>query len=114
MGLFFSSHHRAVVNLDDCCCQVEDAAALVVEALAADDEAFGAWQSRHKHQLRGSSRVLAALDAGHPHATMPLMADPGGLLNLLAWKFSHRRHVHAFNWSVGAQHCHIGHIVPAG
>ena len=75
---------------------MEDAAALVVEALASDDEAFGAWQSRHKHQLRGSSRVLAALDAGHPSATMPLMADPGGLLIRLARKLSHRRHINTY------------------
>ena len=39
-------------------------------ALELDDAAFTVWQSKHKGGLRGSSRVLAALDCGHPQTTM--------------------------------------------
>jgi hypothetical protein len=34
------------------------------------------WQSRHKAQLRGSSRVLSALQAAYPDALMPIVAVP--------------------------------------
>lgn len=46
------------------------------QALAADDTAFAAWQKRHKGQLRGSSRVLAALQHSYPDALMPLLTVP--------------------------------------
>ena len=43
---------------------------LVAAALLADDAAGPAWQSKHKAGLRGSSRILAALDADHPSSTL--------------------------------------------
>lgn len=55
---------------------VLECAHLVVEALEAHDGAFAAWQTRHKGQLRGSSRVLGALQHSYPDALMPLLALP--------------------------------------
>lgn len=40
---------------------VKQAARNVVACLLHDDAAFMAWQTRHKHQLRGSTRVLQHL-----------------------------------------------------
>ena len=40
---------------------VQQAARNVVACLLHDDAAFMAWQTRHKHQLRGSTRVLQHL-----------------------------------------------------
>lgn len=49
---------------------------LVAAALLEDDAAGPAWQSKHKAGLRGSSRILAALDAGHPSTTMQVCLLP--------------------------------------
>ena len=40
---------------------MQQAARNVVACLLHDDDAFMAWQTRHKHQLRGSTRVLQHL-----------------------------------------------------
>mmetsp|Transcript_6666 Transcript_6666/g.19195 ORF Transcript_6666/g.19195 Transcript_6666/m.19195 type:complete len:682 (-) Transcript_6666:259-2304(-) len=53
---------------------IKEMSELVAAALLEDDAAGPAWQSKHKAGLRGSSRILAALDAGHPSTTMQLMA----------------------------------------
>lgn len=46
----------------------------ILQALLADDAAFTMWQTRHKGQLRGSSRVLTALVAAYPGPCMPLLS----------------------------------------
>jgi hypothetical protein len=76
------------------------------QALAADDAAFTVWQSRHKAQLRGSSRVLAALQAAYPDALMPLMAVPSKRAAFVALMPAlQQRHQYALRngkgWQVG-------------
>lgn len=50
------------------------------------DHCFSVWESKHKACLRGSARILAALEK-HPHLLQPLVANPAKvelLLQLLA------------------------------
>jgi hypothetical protein len=79
---------------------------LLLQALAADDAAYPAWQSRHKAQLRGSSRVLAALQAAYPDALMPLLAVPAKRAAFVALMPAlQQRHQYALRsgkgWQVG-------------
>jgi hypothetical protein len=77
-----------------------------LQALAADDAAFPAWQSRHKAQLRGSSRVLAALQAAYPDSLMPLLGVPAKRAAFVALMPAlQQRHQYALRsgkgWQVG-------------
>lgn len=54
---------------------IADMAQLTVRALEGDDATFAVWQSKHKAGLRGSSRILAALDHDYT-LTSRLLAVP--------------------------------------
>eukprot|EP00878_Enallax_costatus_P015985 GHUV01016761.1.p1 GENE.GHUV01016761.1~~GHUV01016761.1.p1 ORF type:complete len:547 (+),score=226.91 GHUV01016761.1:1274-2914(+) len=75
---------------------VERSAANVVSCLCGSDACFGLWESKHKGQLRGSARILAAM-VQQPQLLKPLQRQPEAAQSfrelLAALPARHRSHL---------------------